>query len=158
ESLGELDRALVREHGLIRTELEETLSSSDPKVRGRVLYARCSESQAKLEGREVPGHFLSGCFNDLANRLEIGSHPDYHKVLQAPEAGLTGQDLYEVGLVQNAALGAILVWQFGLVYQEKSGSRPPPLSLAFIVLPVCLHGDTVEDILSTRKSSGLALL
>ena len=66
-------------------------------------------------------------------------------------------DLNEVEIVQNAALGAALIWRFGITYQEEALNKPPPLPLAFLVLPICLHTETVAMVLSTRKSSGLAL-
>lgn len=85
ESLAELDDSLVREHGLIQLELEETQSAMDPKGRGRLLYARCGHSKQKLEGREVPAHFIPGCFNDLADRLRLGWHPQYKHLLATQE-------------------------------------------------------------------------
>ena len=81
ESLGELDTKLLREHGLIRMEIEETQNGVEARSRGRVLYARCNASKAKLEGREVPDHFIPGCLNDLADRLKLGWHPDYKTLL-----------------------------------------------------------------------------
>ena|SRR5438128_124949 len=60
-------------------------------------------------------------------------------------------------LIQNPVFGATLMWRFGLGYQERSLSEPPTLPLFFIVLPVCIHAETIQEVLSTRKSSGLAL-
>jgi Family of unknown function (DUF6521) len=65
--------------------------------------------------------------------------------------------LNEAEIVQNGALGASLIWRFGLGYQEESGSEAMPFPLAFLVLPICLHSKTVATILGTRKASGLAL-
>ena len=62
-------------------ELDETQVSMDPKGRGRLLYARCGRSKAKLEGREVPEHFVPGCFNNLADSLKLGWHPNYKSLL-----------------------------------------------------------------------------
>lgn len=67
------------------------------------------------------------------------------------------RELNEVDVVQNAALGAALLWHFGVSYQERASSAPPLMPLTFVVLPVCLHGQTLEILLSTRKNSGLAL-
>lgn len=67
------------------------------------------------------------------------------------------ESLNEVDLVQNAAFGAALIWNFGIGYQENSSAAPPPFMLTFLVLPVCLHGNTLEHVLSTQKRSGLAL-
>jgi hypothetical protein len=65
--------------------------------------------------------------------------------------------LNELEVVQNAALGAGLLWRFGMGYQEKSLEEPAPLLLHFIVLPICLHQTTLDTAAGTRKNSGLAL-
>ena len=64
--------------------------------------------------------------------------------------------LNELEIVQNPALGAFALWQFGLAHQEEAGLSSP-LPLAFLVLPLLLHKPTLETISSTRKASGLAL-
>jgi hypothetical protein len=66
-------------------------------------------------------------------------------------------DLNEAEIVQNCALGAALIWRFGIAYQAEKLSEPPPLPLTFLVLPICLHSPSLEAVLSTRKSSGMAL-
>jgi len=66
------------------------------------------------------------------------------------------RSLSELEIVQNPALGAYMIWQFGFGFQAGDG-RPAPLPLAFLVLPLLLHRPTLEVIASTRKSSGLAL-
>jgi Family of unknown function (DUF6521) len=67
------------------------------------------------------------------------------------------QNLSEVELVQNAALGSGLIWRFGTGYQERAAGEPPPLLLAFLVLPICLYSQTLSDVLSTRRGSGLSV-
>jgi hypothetical protein len=67
------------------------------------------------------------------------------------------EGLNEADLVQNAALGGALIWRFGLGYQEKATSVPPLMPFAFVVLPICLHAQTVDVVLGTRKNSGLSL-
>lgn len=62
----------------------------------------------------------------------------------------------ELELVQNPALGAYAIWQFGLGYQRE-GERPSPLPLPFLVLPLLLHLPTLNMIGSTQKRSGLTL-
>jgi hypothetical protein len=57
--------------------------------------------------------------------------------------------------VQNSALGAFLLWQFGRAYQEHSGGVAPALHLSFLVLPLVLHRSTLEKVSSTYPSSGL---
>jgi len=64
--------------------------------------------------------------------------------------------LSELEIVQNQALGAFAIWQFGLGYQADDG-RPAALPLAFLVLPLLLHTQTLETIQSTRRASGLTL-
>ncbi len=64
--------------------------------------------------------------------------------------------LTEIEIVQNPALCAFVLWRFGLGFQSEDG-RPAILPLAFLVLPLVLHRQTLEMINSTRKVSGLAL-
>jgi hypothetical protein len=64
--------------------------------------------------------------------------------------------LSELEIVQNPALGAYALWQFGLGFQANDSS-PATLPIFFLVLPLLFHGRTVQVIGSTRKSSGLAL-
>jgi Family of unknown function (DUF6521) len=65
--------------------------------------------------------------------------------------------LNELEIVQNPAIGAFLIWNFTLGYQED-GAEIVPLPLAFLVLPMLLHRSTLEAVISTRKASGLTLL
>jgi hypothetical protein len=69
---------------------------------------------------------------------------------------LSSSRLNELELVQNPAIGAYLLWQFTLGYQED-GAEAAPLLLAFLVLPMLLHRPTFEAVASTRKTSGLPL-
>ncbi|WP_315742399.1 three component ABC system middle component [Bradyrhizobium sp. SZCCHNR1075] len=64
--------------------------------------------------------------------------------------------LSELQIVQNPSLGSYLIWQYGLAFQEEESHRSSFL-LAFLVLPLVLHKPTADLIVSTRKSSGLAL-
>lgn len=62
----------------------------------------------------------------------------------------------EVQLVQNPALGAILLWRFAVGYGEGSQiNNPTPIPLLFTVLPIIYHEDTFKYVISTRRSSGL---
>lgn len=62
----------------------------------------------------------------------------------------------EVDVVQNPALGAALLWRFARAYQDEI-AREVPLHLTFLVLPLLLHRGCREQIVSTRKASGLTL-
>lgn len=64
--------------------------------------------------------------------------------------------LSEAAIVQNEALGAYALWKFGLGFQERDG-RAATFPLAFLILPLILHGPTLGMVLSTHKASGLHL-
>ncbi len=62
----------------------------------------------------------------------------------------------ETHLIQNPALGAVLIWRFTCGYVAKHAtSDHPPLQLAFIVLPLLLHKDTFTLLKGTQRSTGL---
>jgi len=65
--------------------------------------------------------------------------------------------LREVQIVQNPALGSTLLWRFGRGLQERTLGQPGVLPFFFLVLPVCLFARALDDVLSTRKGSGLRL-
>ncbi|PTM96520.1 three component ABC system middle component [Mycoplana dimorpha] len=65
-------------------------------------------------------------------------------------------DLTELEIVQNPAIGAYLIWNFALGYQED-GTASVSFSLAFLVLPMLLHRPTFDEVAATRKASGLPL-
>jgi hypothetical protein len=64
--------------------------------------------------------------------------------------------LNETAIIQNEALGAFALWTFGLSFFERDG-YPVSLPIAFLVLPLVLHGPTLNLVLSTNKASGLHL-
>jgi hypothetical protein len=80
-SLREWDDDLVRRHGLICGEISDVYATKDAPFRGRQSYRRCAQLQAPLDGRAVPGHFVHGCFNALADLKRLGWHPDYEALL-----------------------------------------------------------------------------
>lgn len=84
-ALDEWDSDLLRRHGFICTELADTHPHSSPAAKGRLTYSRCGQLQPSLSGREVPGHFIHGSFNALANDLRLGWHPEYVELLGASE-------------------------------------------------------------------------
>lgn len=62
----------------------------------------------------------------------------------------------ETQIVQNPALGAMLLWRFTSGYELGSKAKSPvPFPLLFIVLPITLHQETAQLIASTRQASGL---
>ena len=74
----EYDDALKLRHHNMKGEVEITQSSLPDHKRGMLLYHMCCNGvSGKLQGREVPGYFMQGSLNSIADRLEIGWHPDY---------------------------------------------------------------------------------
>lgn len=63
--------------------------------------------------------------------------------------------LSEIEKVQNPALGAWLLWEYGRRYQTSISSAPSHLLLFFLVLPICLHRPTLDVVNSTQEKSGL---
>lgn len=62
----------------------------------------------------------------------------------------------EVRQIQNPALGAFLQWRFAYGYMSaRNDAAPPPLILAFLVVPMLLHHDTSEIVASTQRATGL---
>lgn len=80
-SFEEMDDQLLASHNAISGEIGLTQAHHQPADRGRLVYFRCTQIQAPVEGRTVPGHFVHGCLNELANHPRLGWHPDYGKLL-----------------------------------------------------------------------------
>ena len=81
DGLREWDDELVRRQRLVCGEVSDVHSNKEPHIRGRIVYRQCAQMQAPLDGRVVPGHFVHGCLNSLADVKEIGWHPDYEHLL-----------------------------------------------------------------------------
>lgn len=80
-SLDDWDEDLLRRHGLVHGEIEDLHRTRTAEERGRFVYRQCARLEPPLEGRAVPGHFVNGSFNDLADRQQLGWHVDYRKLL-----------------------------------------------------------------------------
>jgi hypothetical protein len=62
----------------------------------------------------------------------------------------------EVRALQNPALGALLLWRCAVGYQSANNlGAAIPLQLLFLVLPIVLHRQTAEVLMSTKLRSGL---
>ncbi|WPE25774.1 hypothetical protein PshuTeo1_14830 [Pseudomonas hunanensis] len=68
------------------------------------------------------------------------------------------QDLDEIYLMQNPALGASLIWRFAEGYAPKGHGPLPNMLLLFIVLPILYHKELRDAAISTNPSSGLRVL
>lgn len=60
----------------------------------------------------------------------------------------------EIVNIQNPALGSYLIWNFIRGYYNNT-SKPIPILLIFIVLPMVYRSDVAEILVSTQKKSGL---
>ncbi|CAN7423980.1 three component ABC system middle component [Mesorhizobium caraganae] len=69
---------------------------------------------------------------------------------------MTAMSPSPVALVQNPALGALLLWRFGKSYQEECVIDAAQLHSFFVILPLLYHAPTLEHIRSTYVSSGLS--
>lgn len=63
--------------------------------------------------------------------------------------------LNEAQLVQNTALGAVLIWLFVRAY-NSTATRPCSLPLCFTVLPILFHHVTRKEAESTSPNSSLS--
>ncbi|KAA0982641.1 hypothetical protein FQ192_31040 [Pseudomonas sp. ANT_J12] len=69
----------------------------------------------------------------------------------------TSQTIDEVYLVQNPALGAILMWKFVEGYKRASGGKLPLMPLLFLVLPVIFNESLRSVLDKTFLTSGMRL-
>lgn len=81
DSLKEWDENLVARQGYIAGEIADLHGEKDGVIRGRLVYRRCAQLEAPLEGRAVPSHFVHGCFNSLADERRLGWHPEFESLL-----------------------------------------------------------------------------
>jgi hypothetical protein len=81
-ALDDWDNDLIRRHEFVSNEIAETHSRDPPQIKGRLAYNRCGQLQPPLDGRVVPGHFVHGSYNALADDLRLGWHPDYKQKLE----------------------------------------------------------------------------
>lgn len=80
-SLEEWDENLVNRQGSVAGEVSDLHGEKDAAIRGRLVYRRCAQMEAPLEGRAVPSHFVHGCFNSLADSRRLGWHPEFKTLL-----------------------------------------------------------------------------
>ena len=71
----------MQQYELKKLEVDELHGDLELAGRGKLLYIRCISTSANLDGREVPSHFVPGCYNGLADRLELGWHPSFASIL-----------------------------------------------------------------------------
>lgn len=80
-TLEDWEGTLLRKHDATQSEVRELYSEKTEDAQGRVIYSRCAAMDVPLDGRELPGHFTHGSFNDLADRRKLGWHPNHGTLL-----------------------------------------------------------------------------
>ena len=88
-SFDEFEDSLKRQWEIKRkTRLLEDAGRA-PDVTGQLIYADCSGCRQVIEGLEVPPHFVPGSLHTLADRLDIGWHPEFRERITALAAPTT---------------------------------------------------------------------
>jgi hypothetical protein len=85
KSFADWETDLIRHYSSIKSEADDLLSNNSEVVIGRTVYNRCARLQPSLEGKEVPGHFVHGSLNALAERRLLGWHPRYVQMFDEGE-------------------------------------------------------------------------
>lgn len=81
-SFDEFEDGLRRTWDNLKTKNSITLNNKTEIEQGRHLYAECSLHKGRLEGYELPEHFIPGSFHLLSDQEIIGWHPDYKNKLK----------------------------------------------------------------------------
>ncbi len=81
DTLNTWDDILERQYDFVCTEVNATQADLNEVQKGQSTYTRCASHQTKLEGKEVPDHFVNGSYNVLSNNEVVGWHPDYAALL-----------------------------------------------------------------------------
>jgi hypothetical protein len=89
-SFEEFEDSLIRTWENFKKKTNIALITRSPTEQGRYLYAECSSHQARLQGLDVPPHFVPGSFHALADTLSIGWHPDYKIQLKTNTSEVRG--------------------------------------------------------------------
>jgi len=80
-SLDVWDDTLKRRHKAVHQSITSLHAHLKPTSLGMAIYAECRKLDLSLETKSVPDHFTHGCLNDLADRRELGWHPEYATLL-----------------------------------------------------------------------------
>lgn len=51
------------------------------REKGKLLFLECQEAKVAFNALSVPSFFVAGCYHELSDKLTIGWHPDYQKIL-----------------------------------------------------------------------------
>jgi len=81
DSLCEFEESLKQTYRHHKTEVYSDQSRTDEALRGKLLYGKCDQHRCKLEEKEVPEYFIPGCYQVLANKMQIGWHPRFEELI-----------------------------------------------------------------------------
>lgn len=85
-SFSDLNTVLERQWKNKRLACKVNHGSKPQEEQGQALYADCMQVTVPLQAMATPAHFISGCFQQLADDLSVGWHPDYSNQLKAKKA------------------------------------------------------------------------
>ena len=80
-SFDDLDENLRRTWKNIAQAAAIEAQSTHAVGRGQLIYVRCMNHKANVQGMEPPLHFVPGCFHGLADEMLIGWHPAYNSLI-----------------------------------------------------------------------------
>jgi hypothetical protein len=90
ESFDQYQQELLRAWRRNKSATDIAHSGKSEKTIGQALYLRCMELRHPLQRMEVPDHFTPGSFHALADKQNIGWHPQYSTLLgeqKGPDGG-----------------------------------------------------------------------
>jgi hypothetical protein len=81
-SFDEFEKSLTRAWGNLRGTCEIEHASKDEATRGKLLLLKCGTHSTRLQGADVPDHFVPGSFHRLSDSETIGWHPKFKDELK----------------------------------------------------------------------------
>jgi hypothetical protein len=81
DSFHEFESGLQRAWESHKARVDVENKTETPENRGLLLHSHCMTSQFRLQGMDLPSHFIPGSFYTLSDELSIGWHPEYRERL-----------------------------------------------------------------------------
>lgn len=85
KSFDEYENNLMRKWDLINKRGEIIHHNLLKDEVGRTIYYECIMLDIELQGNKLPSYFTQGYYNNLANEMKLGWHPDYREILEEDE-------------------------------------------------------------------------
>src|ERR1700754_2142945 len=103
--------------------------------------------------KRAPNVFHPRLFSQTRRSASFGLAPRSRKTPARRRMTVLDEEVY---VMQNPALGALLLWRFVKAHAEAHPQKlGVPLPLAFLVLPLVWHATSAELIEGTMTASGL---